>query len=75
MDRLAETANPRQDGHHPDARIAGRPRAERLASRVKPWPSEANLYVLPVWVGPDELFVFVYPDGQRIHIDSLLYRT
>lgn len=42
--------------------------------RIKPWRSEENLYVLPVWVGGHELFVFLYPQEERIHIDSMLYR-
>ncbi len=47
--------------------LAGLP-PERWPARIKRWPSEENLYVLPVWVDADELFVFAYPNGSR-HAD------
>ena len=54
--------------------LAGLP-PDRWPARIKPWRSEENLYVLPVWVDADELFVFIYPNGGRIHVESMLYRA
>src|SRR5260370_40757320 len=53
--------------------MAGKP-PEQWPARVRTWKPESNLYVLPTWVGPDELYVFVSPEGCRIRIEAMYLR-
>jgi hypothetical protein len=56
------------------APLAEQPPDRWPKERIERWRSEPNLYVLPVWVGPNELLAFFYPQEGRIHIDSMFYR-
>ncbi len=43
-------------------------------ARILRWRPERNVYVLPVWLRTDEMYVFFAPREQRIHIEGLHLR-
>lgn len=47
---------------------------DQWPGRVRSWRPKENLFLLPTWVGPDELYVFLSPEGGRIHIQSMYLR-
>ena len=54
--------------------MAGQSPESWPADEVERWWPDRNLFAYHFMVGPDELLIFFYPEGRRIHIESMMLK-